>query len=337
MRALLRPLVLLCLLATACTGGAPPPAVAQDQPLTIKSSSLPFKIDEPAAKAIGPLRWRGGIEMTAKDRHFGGWSDLHVSPDGRSLTSISDEGAWLTATIELDEQGNLKGLGNARLGQLLGLDGKFIQTKPEADSEAMAQLADGSWLVAFERNHRIWHYPTLTSIPVPVAGPADIGRQPENGGIEAMTVLADGRVITISEEYSERPGWNVGWIGQPQPGSKPGERYQWSKFSYATIADFHPTAIVRLPDGSFATLERAFDMVRGVRIRVMRFPAEKLVAGGSVKAEELARLASPYAVDNLEGLSATVGARGETLLWLISDDNFNPLQRNMLLQFELTK
>ena len=53
--------------------------------------------------------------------------------------------------------------------------------------------------------------------------------------------------------------------------------------------------------------------------------------------EELARLASPYAVDNLEGLAATRGARGETLLWLISDDNFNPLQRNILMLFELAR
>ena len=30
-----------------------------------------------------------------------------------------------------------------------------------------------------------------------------------------------------------------------------------------------------------------------------------------------------------------VAFRGETLLWLISDDNFNPLQRNILLLFEL--
>ena len=56
-----------------------------------------------------------------------------------------------------------------------------------------------------------------------------------------------------------------------------------------------------------------------------------------MRAEELARLASPYAVDNLEGLAATKGPRGETLLWLISDDNFNPLQRNLLLLFELAK
>jgi hypothetical protein len=42
------------------------------------------------------------------------------------------------------------------------------------------------------------------------------------------------------------------------------------------------------------------------------------------------------AVDNLEGVAVTKGARGETLLWLISDDNFNALQRNLLLMFELT-
>jgi hypothetical protein len=29
--------------------------------------------------------------------------------------------------------------------------------------------------------------------------------------------------------------------------------------------------------------------------------------------------------------------RGETLFWLISDDNFNPLQRNILLLFELAQ
>ena len=84
-------------------------------------------------------------------------------------------------------------------------------------------------------------------------------------------------------------------------------------------------------------LERAFDMVRGVRCRVMRFDAAQLKPGATVRAEELARLASPYAVDNLEGMAATKGARGETLLWLISDDNFNPLQRNILLLFELAK
>jgi len=332
MRPALRSLFLVCLLAAACAGTSPPAAVAQEQPLDIHSSSLPFKIDEPAAKSIGRLVWRGGVSMTANSRNFGGWSDLHVSPDGRDLTSISDEGAWFTATIDYDGEANLSGLSGARIGQLRGLDGKLIGTKAEADAEGMARMPDGSWLVAFERNHRLWHYQTLTSTPTLFDGPAEIGRQPTNGGIEALTALADGRVIAISEEYSERPNTVMGWIGQPAPGG----RYQWGSFSYTTIPDFRPTAIAMLPDGSFATLERAFDMVRGVRCRVMHFDASQLAPGSTVQAEELARLASPYAVDNLEGLAATKGSRGETLLWMISDDNFNPLQRNILLLFELT-
>ncbi|MBM3646748.1 MAG: hypothetical protein FJX11_03045 [Alphaproteobacteria bacterium] len=331
MRAILRSLLVVCLLGAACAGTAPPPAVAQEQPLDIRSSTLAFKIDEPGTRQVGRLIWRGGIAMTAGSRNFGGWSDLHISQDGRTLTSISDEGAWLTATIEYDGDANLAGLVDARIGQLLGLDGKPIQNKADADAEAMARLPDGSWLVAFERRHRLWRYQTLAATPTPIEGPVEIGRQPANGGIEAMAALADGRVIAISEEHSEAPSTVMGWIGQPMPGG----RYQWASFRYATIPDFRPTALAQLPDGSFATVERAFDPVRGVRCRVMRFPAEALQAAGTVRAEELARLASPYAVDNLEGLAATTGKRGETLIWLISDDNFNPLQRNMLMLFEL--
>ena len=76
---------------------------------------------------------------------------------------------------------------------------------------------------------------------------------------------------------------------------------------YATVPDFRPTAIAMLPDGSFTVLERAFDMARGVRCRVMRFPLADLRPGATVQPEELARLAAPYAVDNLEGIAATRG------------------------------
>ena len=67
----------------------------------------------------------------------------------------------------------------------------------------------------------------------------------------------------------------------------------------------------------------------------MRMEAADLQPGATARPRELARLASPMVVDNLEGISATKGPRGETLVWLISDDNFNPLQRNLLLLFEL--
>lgn len=309
------------------------PVNARALPLDIQTQKEPFKLDDPTARQVGRLIWRGGLSLKADSANFGGWSDLYVTPDGRRLTSISDVGGWFTATIDYDQDGNLAGLRDGRIGPLHNLDGKPLVTKEWADSEAMAHMPDGSWMVSFERHHRIWHYPALEGVPIAIDLPTDFSRQPSNGGVETLTALPDGRLIAISEKYSVRPGFNVGWIGTPAGG----DRYAWSRFEYATVPDFHPTSIVQLPDGSFATLERAFDIVRGVRVRVMHFEADQLKAGGTVHAEELAFLVTPYAVDNLEGIAAAKGPRGETLLWLISDDNFNPLQRNLLLMFEIAK
>jgi hypothetical protein len=333
MNATLRSLVAASLLVVAaCAGGVPVTPVA-GAPLEINSMPVPLKLDDAQARQIGRLIWRGGISMTANSRNFGGWSDLVVSPDNRTLTSISDTGPWFTATIERDDKGNLTGLGKASIGPLRDLEGQPLVDKEASDAEGMAALPDGSWLVSFERHHRIWHYPTLDGTPTAIEPPAGFDRQPSNGGVEALTVLRDGRIVAISEEYTLRPNVAVAWIGKP---AGP-DRYQWETFEYKKIPGFDPTAIRELPDGSFVVLERAFDMVRGVRIRVMRFPGAALKAGAIIDGEELARLASPYAVDNLEGLAATVGEHGETLLWMIADDNFNPLQRNLLLLFELAK
>ena len=332
MRHALGSFVGFCLLIAAACAGEPPAAIdARVLPLQISSRALPFKLDDPSARRIGRLLWRGGISMTANSPDFGGWSDLHVTAEGRTLTAISDVGGWFTATIDYDSAGNLAGLSAGRIGPLRGLDGKPLASKEYADAEGLALLPDGAWLVSFERHHRIWRYPTLDGTPIAIDLPDNFDRQPFNGGVETLTALGDGTIIAISEEYTVRPGANVGWIGWPSPGG----HYAWRTFDYATLADFHPTAIRRLPDGSFATLERAFDLVRGLRVRVMRFTAEQLQPDNTVHAEELARLALPYAVDNLEGLAVIKGARGKTLLLLISDDNFNPLQRNMLLMFEL--
>jgi hypothetical protein len=306
---------------------------AQSLDLTIQSEPLLLKLDEPGLRKIGKLVWRGGISMTGNLANFGGWSDLHISPDGRTLTTISDLGSWLTATIDYDSAGDLAGLTRARIGSLRGLDGKPLASKVDADAEGMAHMPDGSWLVSFERNHRIWRYPTLDGVPTSINLPDDFARQPENGGVEAMTALPDGRIVAISEDHSVNAGMLVGWIGQPGAEG----RYSWQSFQYAKTPDFNPTALAALPEGGFVVLERAFDMVRGVRVRVMRIEATEFAPGGTIHARELARLASPVAVDNLEGIAATKGPRGETLLWLISDDNFNPLQRNLLLLFELEK
>lgn len=328
-----RSLFLVCLLVgSALALGLPSrPAVAQEAQLQVGTAEIPFNRARPDDRRVGRLLWRGGVVFSASAPEFGGWSDLHVGSDGRTLAAVSVEATWFTATIGYDAEGNLTGLSDGRIGPLHGVNGKSIVGRGWTTAEGLAQLNDGSWLVAFERNHRIWRYSAFGGTPEPIEGPAEIGRQPLNAGIKALTAMPDGRIVAISEDYSLQPGTVVGWIGKPAGGT----HYTWQTFNYAVSPDFRPTGMAYLPDGSFVTIERAFDLTQGARSRVMHVPTRQLEAGTTVKGEELAVLASPNPIDNFEGISATRGRRGETLLWVNSNDNFNPLQRNLLLLFEL--
>ena len=53
-----------------------------------------------------------------------------------------------------------------------------------------------------------------------------------------------------------------------------------------------------------------------------------------IAGKEIADLRSPINVDNMEGLSVTQEG-GRTIVWIASDDNFNPMQRSLLLKFAL--
>jgi hypothetical protein len=87
-----------------------------------------------------------------------------------------------------------------------------------------------------------------------------------------------------------------------------------------------------LPNGDALVLQRRFPPVGA---RVLRIDVTSIAPGATLEGEELARLEGAYAVDNMEGIAARTGPKGETLSYLLSDDNFNPLQQTLLLMFEL--
>ena len=57
--------------------------------------------------------------------------------------------------------------------------------------------------------------------------------------------------------------------------------------------------------------------------------------GALVDGTELFFADMGYQIDNMEGLSVHRDAAGALVLTIISDDNFSPLQRTLLLQFSL--
>ena len=329
-------LVLAALLAcTPFRSGLPETSV---EGLTLRVEPVAFNLESRSATRVGKLAWRGGLSLSADHALFGGWSDLWVAADGKGLRAISDQGAWLAAQMRYDPAGHLLAIGDGRFGRLKAPDGSWLAGKNASDAESLAMLPDGSLLVGFERRHRILRYPAgderrdsgLAGTPAVFPAPPGLAGAPANTGLEAMTVLADGRLFLLTESHMVKPGTTAGWVGVMRAGVP-----TWSEFHYTLIDGFRPTAAATLPDGDIVLLERTVSLPGGWRVRVVRLRTSSLAPGAVVRAEELARLETPWVTENLEGIAARRGPGGETLLWLISDDNFSTWQHTLLLHFAL--
>ncbi len=186
----------------------------------------------------------------------------------------------------------------------------------------MAADGRGGIFVGFERRHRIWRYPALDGPAKAVKAPKGLSKAPANGGLEALARLNDGRYLALSESLPA-DGGTRGWIGSPG---------HWSPLSLAVEGRFAATDAASLPDGDVIILERRFPPLGA---RLIRVRAKLLVPGATLTGDELARLEGSSTLDNMEGIAVRQGRYGETLIYLISDDNFNPLQRTLLMMFEL--
>jgi len=304
-------------------------APAAAEPISVTAMPVAFDADDATRDRVVPLRWLGGLALSAADRRFGGFSGLLVEPDGSAVTAITDDGDWLRARLHYAADGWLTGLDAATLGPLHGPDGQHLTDKAWGDAESLTALPDGSLAVAFERRDRIWIYPPsdapLAGRPRALPAPPGIEAADRNSGMEALATLADGALFTVLEgdktaDRSTAYLWRSGI---------------WSRLSYRHPVGFRPTGATRLPDGDLLMLERSFNVLDGVAIRLARIAADELRPGAVLEGREVARLRWPLTLDNMEGIAARRDAEGRTLVYLISDDNFSATQRSLLLLFEL--
>ena len=84
-------------------------------------------------------------------------------------------------------------------------------------------------------------------------------------------------------------------------------------------------------------LERKFSLVNGVGIRIRRIPLKSLAPGAVVDGPTIFEADLGNEIDNMEGIDAYVTPEGDTVLTLVSDDNFSLIQRTLLLQFTLVE
>ena len=90
-----------------------------------------------------------------------------------------------------------------------------------------------------------------------------------------------------------------------------------------------------LPGGDLLVLERRFSWTSGLAIRMRRVKLGDIKPRALVDGMVVLEADMGQEIDNMEGLSIHPGADGESILTLISDDNFSIWQRTLLLQFAL--
>lgn len=322
-RAMIAPLVLLVVAAVTA------PGVARAERLAIEASPLLLDLEVVQPARFGRLIWRGGIELDANDRRFGGFSGLDISPDGRTMTAISDRGAWVTAYLMYDTAGQLNDAAGIGIGWLRGRNGAALSRKGR-DAESLARLDDGSYVVGFEHIHRVWRYPPsaepFAGNPTPMPSPPGLDAAGANSGLEGLATVGSDSLFAVVEGSTRKdqsPAYL--WRGGA-----------WSPLIYERSDGFRPTGATRLPDGDLLVLERRLGSpLPVISARLRRLPVVTLIPGANLQNEVLALLEAPLPVDNFEGVAARQDDSGRTFVYLISDDNFNPLQRTLLVMFEL--
>ncbi len=310
---------------------------APSQAITVSARPISFASAQPEKRDFGALTFVGGMVLSSPSEYFGGYSGLALDAKGERFLTVSDSGSWLSGKLDYKD-GVPSGISDARIGPIPARDGNPLK-KGERDVEAIVGfkpgVIEGRHYISFERRHRIEEYSfqkgemskPLGTRPIP----AQIKKMRANGGVEAFTILRGGplagAMIVFSEKLLTDDGRHTGALvtgGKSQP------------LFMKRHAEFDITDMQGLSDGSLVVLERSFNpaLLRvGTRLRLIK--AADVKPGATLDGDLLLEAGPGNEIDNFEGLAVSENDKRETVLTIISDDNFNFLQRTLLMQFKL--
>jgi hypothetical protein len=328
-------------LAAACSLAANP-AAAQPRraeppaAISVRAEAIGhFDPRDAGRRQFGLLEFRGGLVLTSPHKEFGGISALRVQPDGANFIAATDKGWWLKGRIAYDGT-RATAIAGAEMAPMLGPDGTPLIARRWYDAESIAQHG-GTLYVGLERVNQILRYDYgrdgLTARGKPIAVPPRLRTLPHNQGIEALVYVPAGlrlagTLIAISERALDVKRNILAFLlGGPQPGT----------FSIRRRDDFDVSDAALLPSGDLLVLERKFSWTGGLGIRIRHILLAEVRPEAVVDGRALFEADLGYQIDNMEGLSVHKSATGDTVLTMISDDNFSPLQRTLLLQFTLAE
>jgi hypothetical protein len=315
-----------------------PDDTSGDAPVSIevKARAIPwFDRHDHGRVRFGALEFRSGLVLTSPYSRFGGLSGLRLDAKGERFISFSDKGRWFTGRIVYEGRA-MTGLADVEAAPMLGSDGKPITAHGWYDSESF-ELDGALVYIGLERANKVLRFDFSKGFTrargevLPL--PADAGRLPNNKGLEALVFIPKGQalagtLIAISERGLDANGNLIAFlVGGPTPG----------QFSVRRTEEFDVSDAVLLANRDLLILERKFSWTSGIGIRIRRIPLSSIAPGAVIDGPSIFEADLGDEVDNMEGIDAHLTAEGETVLTMVSDDNFSMIQRTLLLQFTLVE
>lgn len=299
-----------------------------DASFAIRAEPVPLDARNASRDRVGRLRFLGGWELTSDDPDFGGISGMAV--DGDDFLAVGDSGGIFR--FALDGEGRIR---RASIGSLV--EGPSPENggetrKRDRDAESVAIGPDGrSFWVGYERANAVWRYRTADGRATANRAPEAMEDWPNNGGAEALVRLPDGRFLVFSEAGDGPGSSNDALMFAGDPASDGGAPV---RFGYRPPEGFRITDAALAGGTRLLILNRRFTFFEGVAVIVTMADLSDIREGAILEGEIIARFAPPLTVDNFEALAVTRES-GRTIVWMASDDNFTPLQRTLLMKFEL--
>lgn len=263
----------------------------------------------------------GRVVVESDLEGFGGLSGIEVYPDGNFLT-ISDRGKFFSGTITR-VGGIIESVTISSPLPILDSQGMPLD-KRNTDAEGLAVGPDGTIYISFESNNRVMQHTTLDVAAEFLPKHEDFRTLQNNSGLEALAINAEGVLLAIPERSGKKDRPFPVYLFDGENWSQPTSAPRIGNY-LVTGADFGPY-------GRLYLLERSFKMLAGFSTRIRRFS----FLDGKLTNPETIFESRADKLNNIEGISVWLDLDGQTRLTIVSDDNFNPLQRTVIAEYLVT-
>ncbi|WP_300032842.1 esterase-like activity of phytase family protein [uncultured Roseobacter sp.] len=295
-------------------------------PLIFAMGVAPWFALKPAPPAVPPgeqpAQLSAVIPTETEADWAGGFSGIEVTADGSTWYLVTDRGHVATGTFTR-QNGTLTGATIAAFQPLVDQYGNE-RDFPHTDAEGLALDDTGRLNVSFEHAHRVLRYNTWDAPAVWPSYTRSWRALPQNGGMEALAISADGTLFAIPEGVASG-AWEALVYRRTHP-------HPWEQpFTLPLAEGFKPTGADFGPDGRLYLLERGLypfgfrSQIRSMAVTDTGFEDIRVI------------LQTPlFTHGNLEGIAVWRDGTGQIRLTMVSDDNFLPVLRSEIVEYILT-